>query len=637
MIQALKRFYTNFGDRGVMFIMFACSVVMHSLLAMCMELPAVNPDEIGVASVSAFYSGRDWSLLMEKVSYYYGYIQALFYAPLFMLFKNPYALYKACLVMNGVLISFIPLIAYHVAGRVGVKKVWQKLVAAVCSGCYITYVAHSKFIWNETICSLLPWALLWVIFQAVDCKKAGARCAWSAVAGLLCAVCYAAHSRLLAVVIAFVMTLLIVRIFMKRMILVLPVFFPVLALSFVAEHFAKKLIQQLVWLGNASGNTMESEADRVLGLIEPDGLSRFCSALFGHLYTFMTSTVGLGALAVALFFLAVLTYIIEWRRGRKHDHIDGVEVVTAAQHKYSPRMLLLGIYAFLAVGGSMALSVLFKFNSSQIGDIKDLTMFGRYTDNVAPLAVFFVLMFLFRYGIKIRQTAWGAGVYAYVCVCFFTISYPQVQAARGYRESPMLGLMPWRIGEDYTKTFTGESFIIMTAVSFSVLALIAVFVSCAKKGGKGFISAMMCALFTYTTLFAGFVYLPDRAEDNLKKTEPARMVSSLLYNEDASPLIVCYKLKSRNAGLIQFLNPQTHVTIIRRDRNIPDNCIIVADEETLLPLDITDYDYIGTEGGLSVYAHGETARDYMKYKQSADIAGIPPTGEVLPAPDILSD
>ena len=115
------------------------------------------------------------------------------------------------------------------------------------------------------------------------------------------------------------------------------------------------------------------------------------------------------------------------------------------------------------------------------------------------------------------------------------------------------------------------------------------------------------------------------------------MLSSLLYSQDASPLIVCYKLKSRNAGLIQFLNPQTHVTIIRRDRNIPDNCIIVADEETLLPLDIRDYDYIGTEGGLSVYAHGETARDYMKYKQSADIAGTPPTGEVLPAPDILSD
>ncbi len=637
MIQALKRFYTSFGDRGVMFVMFAFSVVMHSLLAMNMELPAVNPDEFGVASVSAFYSGKDWSLLMEKVSYYYGYVQALFYAPLFLLFKNPYALYKACLVMNGVLISFVPLIAYYVAGRVGVKKVWQKLVGAVCAGGYITYIAHSKFIWNETICSLLPWVLLLVMFLAVDCKKAGTRCLWSAVAGLLCAVCYAAHSRLLAVVIAFVLTLIIVRIFMKRMILVLPVFFPVMALSFVGEHFTKKLIQQLVWLGNASGNTMESESGRVMGLFEQGGADRFCSALFGHIYTFMTSTAGIGAMAVALFFLMVFTYISEWHYGRKKDKIDGVEVVTAAQHRYSPRMMLLGIYAALTVGGSMALSVLFKFNSGQVGDIKDLTMFGRYTDNVAPLAVFLFVMFLFRYGVTIKQTAWAAAVYAYVCVSFFTISYPQVEAAKGYRESPMLGLMPWRIGEDYTKSFTAQSFVIMTAVSFSVLALIAVFAACSRKGAKGFISMVMCGLMVYTTLFAGLVYLPDRAEENLIKTAPARQVSTLLYNESASPLIVCFKLKSRNSGLIQFLNPRTHVTMIRRDKNIPENCIIVADEETLLPLEPGTYDYIGTEGGLSVYAYGETARDYMKYKQSADITGLSGTGEPLVPPDVISD
>lgn len=637
MIQALKRFYEGFGDRGVMFIMFAASVVMHSLLAMCMELPAVNPDEIGVASVAAFYSGKDWSLLMEKVSYYYGYIQALFYAPLFLVFKNPYALYKACLVMNGVIISFIPMIAYHVAGRVGVKKVWQKLAAAVCSGCYITYIAHSKFMWNESVCSLLPWVLLWVLFQAADCKKAGVRCVWSAAAGLLCAVCYAAHSRLIAVVIAFVLTLLIVRIFMKRMILVLPVFFPVMILAFVAEHFTKELIQQLVWLGNASGNTVDSELGRLSGLFEEGGFGRFVSALFGHLYTFATSTVGIGALAISLFFLAAFVYFTEWKNGRKHEEIDGVEVVTAARHKYSPRMLLLGIYTALAVGGSMALSVLFKFNSSQIGDIKDLTMFGRYTDNTAPLAIFFALMFLFRYGVTLKQTVWAAGVYGYICMGFFTVSYSQIESASGYRESPMLGLMPWRIGEDYTEPFTAESFVIMTAVAFSVLAFIAVFASCSKKRGKAFISAMMCALCAYTTLFAGIVYLPDRAEENQTKTAPAREVSTLLYNESASPLIVCYKLKSRTAGLIQFLNPQTHVTIIRKEKNIPENCIIVADEETLLPSYVTDYDYIGTEGGLSVYSRGETAREYMKYKRSADLTELSVTGEAVPAPSVLSD
>ena len=95
---------------------------------------------------------------MSRVGYYYGYIQAIFYAPLFPIFGgNPLALYKAMLVVNGIIISFIPLLAYHLASKLGVNKVWQKIVIAFCSGLYITYVAHSKFIWNEAICSLLPF------------------------------------------------------------------------------------------------------------------------------------------------------------------------------------------------------------------------------------------------------------------------------------------------------------------------------------------------------------------------------------------------------------------------------------------------------------------------------------------------
>ena len=166
MINALRRFYNSFGDRGVMMVIFTVSVIVHSLLTMHMELPAVNPDEIGVASVAAFYSGRDWSALMGQVYYYYGYVQAIFYAPLFLFFSNSYALYKACLIMNGVLMSFIPVIAYHVSTKLGVSRVWQKITVAFCCGAYITYIAHSKFMWNEAICSLLPWVLMWVMFMS---------------------------------------------------------------------------------------------------------------------------------------------------------------------------------------------------------------------------------------------------------------------------------------------------------------------------------------------------------------------------------------------------------------------------------------------------------------------------------------
>ena len=535
MINALRRFYNSFGDRGVMMVIFTVSVIVHSLLTMHMELPAVNPDEIGVASVAAFYSGRDWSALMGQVYYYYGYVQAIFYAPLFLFFSNSYALYKACLIMNGVLMSFIPVIAYHVSTKLGVSRVWQKITVAFCCGADITYIAHSKFMWNEAICSLLPWVLMWVMFMSMDCQKDALRVLWSAAAGVLCAVCYGAHSRLLAVVIAFVMTVLIARIFMNRRIFTLPVFFPALALGFVGEHFCKKTIQQLVWNGKASGNTMEAEANRVLGLFDEGGFGRFVSTLFGHIYTFMTSTAGIGALACVVFFMLIFVRIREWSKNRAGEMVNGVKVYEpTSKHVYSGHITILGIYAFLAVGGSMLLSVLFKFNSGQISAIKDLTMFGRYTDNVAPLAVMLVLVFMFRYRLSVANIGWAAIVYAYTCYGFFTVSWQMLEKARGYRESPMLGLMPWRIGEDYAKPFTVESFIIMTSVVFTVLAAFAVFTLCTRKHGKELISGLCCCLFLYTTVFAGAVYLPARAEENLAKTEPARLVSELLYNESAS-------------------------------------------------------------------------------------------------------
>ena len=204
-----------------------------------------------------------------------------------------------------------------------------------------------------------------------------------------------------------------------------------------------------------------------------------------------------------------------------------------------------------------------------------------------------------------------------------------ISSADEYMYSPVLGLMPWRIGEDYTQAFTPDSFIIMTSVTFTVLALMAVFTACTRKILTALISGMCCCLFLYTSVFAGTVYLPQTARENLKNTEPARSVSTLLYNETASPMIVAYNISSRDAGLVQFLNLNTRVSIVRKAKNIPDNCIIIADKETKLPLGRDSYDYIGTQGGLSVYAYGEAARDYMKYKRSADVADMSSGSELI--------
>lgn len=612
MREKLERFYSAFGDRGVMFLLFAFSVVIHALLSINMELPAVSPDEFGTASVAAFYAGRDWPL-MGSLVYYYGYVQAIFYLPLELVFGSPYALYKAMLVMNGVLISFIPMIAYHLASKLGIPKVWQKIVIAFCCGFYITYIAHSKFIWNEAISSLLPWLLIWCVFMAWGRKNKYSRFSFSVITGFLCAACYGAHSRLIAVVIALIITLLIAEIIFKEKIVNLPSFFITLVISFVTEHFFKEMIKAEVWNGNADLNTVDSGLERITGILEAQGFWNFIATLFGHLYTFFTSTLGIGAIAVAVFVILIAKRINEWHVNRRRPREDGTKVYEPVKHKYSLHVTVFGIYAFLAVGGSLLLSALYKFNSGQFGDIKDLIIFGRYTDNVAPMAVFLVLVFLFRYGYTIRTIIGSAAIYGYVCLGFALTAYPLLQDG-AYRESPVLGLLPWRIGEDCTADFTELSFIIMSSSVFALFALMAVYAACSRHHRAQLAAFTMSAVFVYTTIFAGAQYLPMRAAENLTNTAPAKAVSEYLYNDPLSPDIVAYQLNSRMTGLLQFLNPEATVLKISREKNLPETGILVVENGTEIPFTPAEYDVIGSTEEHSVIAYGEAARDYIKYK-----------------------
>lgn len=620
MKNTLERFYAAFGDRGVMFLLYAVSVVLHALLSVTMELPAVHPDEIGVASIAAMYSGRDWSGIMGNIGYYYGYIQALLYTPLFWLFgSSPFALYKSMLVMNGVLISFIPPIAYHLASKLGVEKVWQKIIIASCSGLYITYIAHSKFIWNEAICSLLPWVLIWCVFMAWDRKNRYSRFSMSVLTGFLCAVCYAAHQRLIAVVIALVLTLIIARVFFKENILNIPVFVLTAAVSFVTEHFCTQMIKNNVWRGGADFNTFESEIDRFGNLTQPGGLDRFTGTLYGHLYSFMTSTLGLGALAAVLLFCLVMAAYNDAADNRKRSSLgeDGTKEYVAPKKTYSVRLTIFSIYGFFAIGGSLLLSVLFKFGSSKLETIKDLTIFGRYTDNVAPMAIFMVLVFLFLYGLKLSHVLGAAGLYGIICGLFALTGYGTLAEAGTYRESPILAILPWRIGEDITEPITGMSFVIMSACVFTVFALMIVLICCTKHYYTHVISTLTCAAFVYTTVFTGSVYLPMRAEENADKTAPAEAICEYLYNDEQSPVIVAYLIPSRTAALVQFMNPETRVEIVRDKTKLPETCILIAENTRSVPFEVDSYDVIGHAEGYTIYAYGESARDFIKYKANS--------------------
>ncbi len=620
MKQLLENFNRNFGDRGVMFVLFACSVVIHSVLSMNMELLSVHPDEIGTAATAAFYIGKDWTGIMEPIGYYYGYVQALFYAPIMMLFNNPYAQYKAMLVMNGVIVSFIPLVAYHIASKISDLRVWHKLVIAAVCGFYTSYMVYSKFIWNEAMCSLMPWFLIWCVYMAWERKDVKKKCAYSVLTGFFCAFSFGVHPRLIAVVAALVIALLIARYALKENILSLPVFFTAMAVSFVAEYFACTAVKNAVWGSTDLGNTPETEISRLGGLLEIGGIERLISTFFGHLYSFFSSTVGFGALALVFLCIICYTNIKEWKKDREvpvQKSEDNTKEYKPFVRTYNHRLIVMGVYGALAVGCSMVLSVLFKFNSDKLESIKDLTIFARYTENTAPLAMFLVLIVIFLYGYSWRHTLWAVGIYAASCATFGALSYPVVDAAGSYRELSVISILALRFSEDITQPFTKLSFVIISSIVFSVLAMLIVAASCTRRFKKQFAAGIICAVYVYTTLFVGCAYLPIRRAQSADSIRSAIAVSNLIYNDPQSPDVVTVGVSTRIASLVQFINQELTVNI-NSDSILPDHCVVIAANRVELPYPEDSYDIIGSTGEYIVYAFGEQAIDYYRYRHLAD-------------------
>ena len=614
MIRRLRQFYDTFGDKGVMFVMFAFSVVVNALLSMYMELPAVHPDEIGVAGIAAYYSGHDWSGLMSGIGHYCGYIQALIYTPLFLFFENPYALYKAMLVTNGVIISLIPLIAYNIAARLGIESVRKKTVISLCCGFYITYITYSKFVWNEAVASLMPWLLIWCVMVTWQRSKGSSRFSMSILTGFMCAVAFAAHSRLIAVVVALVITVIIAQVLSGDKLVNMPAFLISLIVSFATENFAAELIKQAVWRGRITSSTFETEMWRLGGFSAEGGAAHFFAALFGQIYAFASSSAGLGAMAAVIAVMLIVVWLRESARSWKTPPERGTRVYDSVKHKYNPRLTVFALYSFLVAVGSILLSAVYKF--STVGAAQDSVIFGRYVENIAPLAIFLVMAFVVLYGSELKHILYGAGAYAVICILFAAFSYPMIKGEAADVLSVM-GLLPWRIGEDINGEFTGISFVIISSCVLTIFALAGVFASCSRRRRTNIISGLVCCIFAYTAAFSAFVFLPDMSERNKEDTAPAIAVSELVYNDSQSPKIVFYQTETSVAGLVQFLDPLTKVVLIDESKDVPESCLLVAESGTVAPFEGGSYDVVGRTDEYTVYAYGEGARDFIRYKSAA--------------------
>ncbi len=628
-----NRIYGKIGHKGIMFLLFLCFFALHTAISSGVYLPSIDPNEFSSAALANMFIGGDWTAAMSKSDYYYGFLQALLYVPALLITRDPFVQYHIMVIINGIIMSFIPVIVYSCTLMLGVKKPWQSLFAAICTGGWMTLLIHSKFIWNETAAVFFPFLTFYILLRADKAEKKGAKRFLSALLGFVCGVSFCAHQRLFAMILAIVVTVLLSRFLLKRKSVDMSVFFFSLVLFFLGSVFANYLVQMSLWQVNDPAklqNTAESFFAGLPAALSEGGYKNFFVCLFSEAYCFLCSSWGLGALVISLL-ISYTVYGISSRSSKgTHRQAD-----PPIKGEVTPILLF---YTVLLTVFMLFISVCYRFSAENIGESQSVILFGRYLDGVIPFTVMLVLVYVYTEELTLSRILGGVISAAVVYVCFFFTGRDAVLCAQSASVSPILGFYPVMFGESTSSAITSTGLTAAISVPLCLMAVFIVIVSCAKKLKKAVISGALVAISCYSALFGLLYYLPLSVEQSKAKNAEYLQLSEYIYNSVEAPSVTAYRCGRNCVMMMQYLNQNITVNISDSPQSITDDTYIIIPADVPVRFDGQQDKVIqlGETENYKVYAYGERAKAYVQ-AQSGEEAPTEDTSQAEETTDEITE
>ncbi len=600
----LRAIYEKYGNKAVYPFIFLFFFTIHFIGGLGMTYPATDPNELSVIATADYFIGRNWSGVMVSVDYYYGFLQGLLYAPIMLIIYSPELQYSAILVLNSFFISFVPVIAYYLAYRFRTGKIWKCLVIAFVAGGYCCYFAHTKSAWSETISIVIPWVLVWLVFRTNDSKSKYGRFFLSLLVGTVTGLSFAAHTRLIAVALALTFAFVLERIFFGKKMINFIGYFIALAASALLVIYVSKIIQKNLWCAENSlllENTLASFVDDFPGHMENDGISRLVETFSSQLYYFAASTWGLGAISFCLF-AAVLSACI------KHK-------VKKESQTYEMEISTFGFFSVLSVMLTIIFSTLYRFGNTNHLIYQDSMMFGRFIDGVVPFALIFVLVMLFTHSISANKILGASAILGVIYVVFIGTAVPVILECDSTRIAPVLGLYPLRVGAANTELLNFDSLFLTMSMTFCIMGILLVIISCTKKNRSIIISGIMTLVTAYSLIYISVAYLPLCREESQRLNESVVKLSESVYNQAGAPAVTAFNISRHDALMLQFLNRNVTVKVTYDIESVPENSfLVVRNDEDVSALENsrTPFLLIADSSTLKMYAYGERASAYIR-------------------------
>lgn len=421
-------------DRRLLFLLYFISLGFIGTLVLQLSVPPVL-DEVGTMANAAFLAGYDWTECVYAMgSHNYKLGAALFYYPGFLLFKDPYAIYRSALFANAMIISLATPYAYAIVRKhllptaqvaepdSVINRVIPALMAVVVS-VLPSVCLHSMYAKSEPLLITIPWIIIWLILEGLDCSETGnsrRKAILSVAVSFVSVYAYLTHTRGLVIVIALFITNLCMQLITRRKPFSWIPYISSTAVFIVLERLITGYMNRHIYLYGLKHGTLESAGLGALRqLLTIAGIKSMLKLIIGWLYNVFVASYGMiivGLLITLFFIFRAFAY------KRSYGGRDAIPCKETA----------ITAFSFLNFCGSFAMGALFFFRvvheyfSSRTSGRGDRIVFGRYTVcTVGPLVLIAFFYMIYRTELVGRKTRIaGIAIYAAVFTLFITLVDP---------------------------------------------------------------------------------------------------------------------------------------------------------------------------------------------------------------------
>lgn len=467
-------------------------------------------DGLGTMATAAYLAGYDWSDFLASDGYYYKYGQSLWYLLPFCLIPHAVLRYRVMLIINSVLTSFIPVLAWRIAeGKLHIEKRTAFLIAFL-TGIYPPILLYSKYTWAETNLMVLPWVCLLLLLKIYGIEEKH-RIRDSIFLAAAVVYAFMSHQRGMVLILAVTLTVVCLQFTLRRMSCMRCVshsaipydekkgicwtaYLLTLGAGLLVDSILCGWQKAYVYAGAVmEHNTLRDflQPELYRKLLSAEGLRVVLDTAVGWLFHSGASTFGCAFLGL-LFMIGV---VWRWLRGQERQEY-GYLVVS-----------LMGLFCYF---GALALGLLFffqdlygYFDGSRV-ERCDHLLFGRYLESSVPILLFLGLTVLWGgkkgAGWRLRWMALSLDVCVTLATAFRLL--PLMDHVSCYVHS-LMALNLFMDTSDITGTLDVIPNYAKALAAFGVLSLlIFIFLLCARgKKGRRCSAVVLCILFLWIYVY----------------------------------------------------------------------------------------------------------------------------------------